>query len=73
MAYFIDVLEKYFSFEDGIKRFRFHVRMTGGWLDWGQNLYSLACKAKSFSELREECAKFFESEQRMCARTQLRE
>ncbi|MBX3021842.1 MAG: tRNA-dihydrouridine synthase family protein [Bdellovibrionales bacterium] len=73
LIYFIDLLAKYFDFEAGAKRFRFHVRMTGGWLEWGQNLYSIGCKAKDYVELRAESERFFASPQKMYARTQLRE
>lgn len=61
------------SYEDAVKRLRFHVRMTQGWLEFGQHLFSVVTKAKSFEELDDGIAKFFEVEQRMVARTQLRE
>lgn len=66
-------LERHFTWEDGAKRFRFYIRMTMGWLEFGQHLFSLVTRAKSYEELRQALFRFFESEQRMSSRTQLRE
>lgn len=72
-AYLLEVLERHFNFEDGGRRFRFHVRMTCGWLEFGQHLFALCSKAKCYDECREQLALFFAGPQRMAARTQLRE
>ncbi len=66
-------LEKYFSFEDGAKRFRFYIRMTMGWLEFGQHLFALVSRGKSYEDLCGALISFFAVEQRMSARTQLRE
>lgn len=71
--FLLDEMEKHFSFEDGAKRFKFYIRMTMGWLEFGQHLFSLVSRAKSYSEMRENLLKFFSTEQRMNSRTQLRE
>lgn len=68
-----DELKTHFPFDGAFKRIRFHVRMTGGWLDFGQNLYSLVSKAREFSEMEDSIASFFFVPQRMSLRTQLRE
>ena len=66
-------LEKYFSFHDGGKRFRFYIRMTMGWLEFGQHLFALVSRGKSYEDIRAALITFFAVEQRMSARTQLRE
>jgi len=66
-------LERHFSWEDGSKRFKFYMRMTMGWLEFGQHLFSMISRAKSYPDLNEALLKFFSGEQRMNARTQLRE
>ena len=66
-------LEQYFPFDEGAKRLRFHVRMTGGWLEFGQHLFALVSRAKTYAELRAHLEQFFGQEQKMVARTSLRE
>ncbi len=66
-------LERYFTFEDGAKRFRFYIRMTMGWLEFGQHLFALVSRGKSYADLRGSLVSFFAVEQRMSPRTQLRE
>lgn len=68
-----DELERHFDWEGGSKRFKFYIRMTMGWLEFGQHLFSLVSRAKSYDDLRASLLKFFSAEQRMSARTQLRE
>lgn len=70
---FIDELEKAFSWDEGGKRFRFYLRMTIGWLEFGQHLFGRSSRAKSYEELRAVVQDFFASEQRMFPRTALRE
>lgn len=71
--YFIECLERFFSFDAGFTRFRFYLRMTTGWLEFGHHLFASCTRAKSYLELREAVNKFFATEQRMNARTALRE
>ncbi len=71
--YFLEQLERHFPFEAGFTRFRFYLRMTTGWLEFGHSLFASATRAKSFEELRAVVYKFFESPQRMYPRTALRE
>jgi tRNA-dihydrouridine synthase len=71
--FFLGELERHFSFEDGSKRFKFYIRMTMGWLEFGQYLFSQVSRSKSYPELRDALFRFFEGEQRMFPRTQLRE
>jgi tRNA-dihydrouridine synthase B len=73
ISFLADVLERYFTWEDGIKRLRFHVRMTCGWLEFGQNLFALVSRAHNWDELRASTARFFEMPQKMSMRTALRE
>lgn len=71
--YLLDLLERFFDFEAGAKRFRFHLRMTAGWLEFGHHLTASCAKAKTYEELRESVARFFEGDQKMYSRTALRE
>lgn len=71
--FLLDELERLFDFDAGSKRFKFYIRMTMGWLEFGQHLFSLVTRAKSYTEMRANLQKFFEVEQRMYPRTQLRE
>lgn len=73
LAFLLQELGARFSEEDALKRLRFHVRMTAGWLEWGQNLFALVNKAKTLVEIRERAAAFFELPQKMYLRTQNRE
>lgn len=55
------------------RKFRFHVRMTAGWLDFGHSLFSVVMKAKTAGELTDALPVFFEGPLRMSPRTDLRE
>jgi nifR3 family TIM-barrel protein len=66
-------LERHFDWDGGFKRFKFYIRMTMGWLEFGQHLFSLVSGSKSYPELRDNVVSFFAQEQRMSPRTQLRE
>jgi tRNA-dihydrouridine synthase len=70
---FVAALEAHFTFEDGFKRLKFHLRMTAGWLEFGHALQAATSRAKSYAEARETIYRFFETPQRMFAKTQLRE
>lgn len=56
-----------------IRKFRFHVRMTCGWLDFGHALYSAVNLAKTNSEIGVALTRFFDQNLQMSARTALRE
>jgi len=73
LLYFLQMLERYFEFEPGFVRLKFHLRMTVGWLEFGHALMAKCSRAKSFEELNGMVREFFAVEQRMFARTQLRE
>lgn len=70
---FLEVLERYFTFEEGFKRFKFHVRMTCGWLEFGQHLFASTSRAKTYPDLYVAVEKFFSVPQNMSMRTHLRE
>lgn len=57
------------------RKFRFHVRTTAVWLDFGHQVYSLSTKAKASEELKSRIAEFFvpSAGLRMVPRTDLRE
>lgn len=71
--YLLEALERYFPFEGGFTRFRFHLRMTCGWLEFGHALMTLCSRGKSYVELRQTVEQFFTNPQRMVVRTNLRE
>lgn len=57
----------------GLRKFRFHVKMTSVWLDYGHSLLSLCSQHKNSSELLLDIQEFFSRPQPMAPRTQLRE
>ena len=71
--YLLTELERYFSFEAGARRFRFHVRMTCGWLEFGHALFAVCARGSSYADLRAGVTKFFAAPQCMVPRTSLRE
>ncbi len=71
--FLVDELERHFEWNAAFTRFKFYIRMTMGWLEFGHHLFSLVSRARSFDDLRAALNSFFAVEQRMCARTQLRE
>jgi tRNA-dihydrouridine synthase len=71
--HFLEELEKHFPFESGFTRFRFYLRMTSGWLEFGHHLFAQATRAKSYEDMRGVVYRFFESPQKMYPRTALRE
>ncbi len=56
-----------------IRKFRFHVRMTMGWLQFGQTLFSGVNQAKTAHEILIFLEQFFDSEQMMSSTTELRD
>lgn len=69
----IDLSREYFPEELALRKYRFHVRTTSPWLEYGHTLMSLSTKAKNMEEARVLTAEFFAREQRMSPRTDLRE
>lgn len=69
----LDLLECYFPFDGALRRFRFHVRTTSVWLEFGHELYRRVTRAKSIPDTRVALDLFFSQDQRMFKRTQLRE
>ncbi len=69
----VQVLEQYFPFPAGFTRMRFYLRMTMGWLEFGHALFAQCTRAKSYAELDQTITEFFQMEQRMVKRTELRE
>lgn len=56
-----------------LRKFRFHIRMTCGWLDFGHTLFSVVNLAKNSEEMRVALGKFFSQDLQMYPRTELRE
>lgn len=71
--HFLELLEKYFIFEEGFKRFKFYLRMVIGWLEFGHHLFATSSRAKSYEDLRASVNEFFATPQKMYMRTALRE
>jgi hypothetical protein len=65
--------EHYFGEALALRKFRFHVRTTHVWLQFGQALYSAVCSAKTVDDTRQVIFRFFESPQEMNQRTELRQ
>ncbi|OFZ30216.1 MAG: nitrogen fixation protein NifR [Bdellovibrionales bacterium RIFCSPHIGHO2_01_FULL_40_29] len=76
---FIDYCEYYFMQQAGssenltLRKVSFFVRTTHVWLEFGHALMSAVSVAKNLTELRENVRRFFESEQRMMQKTELRQ
>ncbi|MFN7453926.1 MAG: tRNA-dihydrouridine synthase family protein [Pseudobdellovibrionaceae bacterium] len=70
---FIDYCEEYFPENYGIRKFRFHVKMTSVWLQFGHALFALTTRAETYQKQREFVAEFFSIPQEMNPRTDLRE
>ncbi len=62
-----------FSMDLGLRKFRFHVRTSSPWLQFGHDLYARTTKAKTFSEVGHALDEFFGREQLMTGRTELRQ
>jgi tRNA-dihydrouridine synthase len=73
LFFLTDTLETYFDFENGIRRLKFHLRMTSGWLEFGHFLGAQISRAKSYDDVRATLSEFFSRPQSMVLRTHLRE
>jgi len=71
--FLLQQLAAHFAFADGQKRFRFHVRMTCGWLEFGHHFFALVTRAHSYEELHACVEEFFSGPQRMTKKTALLE
>jgi tRNA-dihydrouridine synthase B len=56
-----------------IRKIQFHIRTTHVWLEFGHALMAKCSGRRSLAELRLAVAEFFQQEQRMSARTELRQ
>lgn len=56
-----------------LRKFRFHVRTTSVWLEFGHSLYSVVTGAHTVASTFSVLDQFFQNEQRMTARTDLRQ
>lgn len=70
---FIDLCEKYFGEDLGMRKIRFYIRTTSVWLLFGQTLVSISTKSKNLTELRQGVRQFFETHQEMSGWTELRQ
>ena len=76
---FIDYCEEDFIANAGVseslvlRKVLFYIRTTHVWLEFGHALMALSTRAKNLNELRVNVAQFFQQEQRMYQRTELRQ
>lgn len=70
---FIDLCEKYFGPDLGMRKVRFYIRTTSCWLLFGQALISVSTKSKNFAELKSGVQEFFSRPQEMSGWTELRQ
>lgn len=63
----------YFGDELALRKIRFHVRMTSGWLHFGQALISVTTKAKNLDDVEKGVRDFFAGAIEMAPKTDLRE
>lgn len=66
-------MRRHFSEEQALRKFRFHVRMTSVWLDFGHAVVSLSHKEKTLAGIESTLPKFFDQNLKMFVRTDLRE
>lgn len=75
----IDYAEENFMIEAGasesltLRKVLFHIRTTHVWLEFGHTLMAKTSRCQNLAELRVAVTEFFDSEQRMNARTELRQ
>jgi tRNA-dihydrouridine synthase B len=75
----IDYAEENFMIEAGasesltLRKILFHVRTTHVWLEFGHTLMAKTSRCQNLRDLRAAVIEFFDSEQRMNARTELRQ
>lgn len=70
---YLDLCFFYFTEQQALKRFRFHLRHAHGWLNFGHRLTSLAHKGKNYGEIKEKLENFFKSSDlKMYPKTQLK-
>ncbi len=73
LVYFIDSCARYFDESQAMRKSRFFIRNSYGWLNYGQQLIKIASKSKTIIELKNEIIRFFESPYlAMSPRTELR-
>ena len=76
---FIDYCEEDFMQNAGasesltMRKIQFFIRTTHVWLEFGHTLMAVCSRAQNLNELRTNIAKFFEDEQAMYAKTELRQ
>ncbi len=69
----IDRARFYFGDELALRKIRFYLRTTSVWLMFGHSILAFSAKARSMEQLRAGVIEFFEKEQLMAARTELRQ
>lgn len=73
LKHFASLMEEHYPGDLGMRKFRFFLRTSAPWLHFGHDLYARSTKAKSFAELGTALELFFQQEQEMTARTELRQ
>lgn len=69
----LQYLSQYYSADLALRKFRFHVRTTSVWLDFGHALYAATTKAKDLAETEAALEKFFQQNLQFYERTELRQ
>lgn len=69
----LELMQEHFSEDLVLRKFRFFVRTSAPWLEFGHELYSRTTGAKTCLQLAQVLEVFFASEQRMTKRTELRQ
>jgi tRNA-dihydrouridine synthase len=70
---FLTLLRAHFKEDLGLRKFRFYVRTGSVWLLFGNQLYALVMKAKTYEETEQTLRQFFLQEQPMSLHTELRQ
>lgn len=65
----IDLLSAYFAPENGLTKFKFFVRTSYPWLEYGHLFYAKTTRAQTYEQAKETVTSFFTQPQRMQQRT----
>lgn len=69
---FLEILESYYPEKQGVRRFRFFLKNSHQWLEFGHSYWAALQKSSNYSSLKKSLQAFFEVPKRMSSKTQLR-
>jgi tRNA-dihydrouridine synthase B len=70
---FVELCRHYFAESLGVRKFKFWIRTTSPWMEYGQHLLASTAKVQTYDDATRVLRTFFETPQRMNGRTLLRQ